>query len=188
MAHPLCHALFTQLELGIKRYTYWAGGQKYFYRPDLLASPCGTGEPCVRRLRRGCDWLQRGGFSKPQHCITMSAKKKKKKKVRVPGRWVLHVPAGAGMDGTTAGAPLASVPLQTHLQLLIWELGVKKNPRHGAWILGEKRANRNNRVRSVQGRAAHGRGWGADTHVELPSPAWAPASTEPHVRVKRTQP
>jgi len=38
MAHPLCHALFTQLELGIKRYTYWAGGQKYFYGPDLLAS------------------------------------------------------------------------------------------------------------------------------------------------------
>lgn len=43
MAHPLCHALFTQLELGIKRYTYWAGGQKYFYRPDLLAGPCRMG-------------------------------------------------------------------------------------------------------------------------------------------------
>lgn len=43
MAHPLCHALFTQLELGIKRYIYWAGGQKYFYRPDLLAGHCRMG-------------------------------------------------------------------------------------------------------------------------------------------------
>lgn len=56
MAHPLCHALFTQLELGIKRYTYWAGGQKYFYSPELLASTCRTWELCVQWLQGECDW------------------------------------------------------------------------------------------------------------------------------------
>lgn len=116
MAHPLCHALFTQLELGIKRYTYWAGGQKYFYRPDLLASPCRTWELCVHRLQWDCDGLRHVGFRELQHCITIS---EKKKIMGVPGRWVLGVPTWAGMDGTTVAAPLTSVPLQTHLQLLI---------------------------------------------------------------------
>lgn len=70
MAHPLCHALFTQLELGIKRYTYWARGQKYFYSRDLLASPCRTRELCVHRLRWECAWLWSAGPRKVQCHIT----------------------------------------------------------------------------------------------------------------------
>lgn len=71
MAHQLCHALFTQLELGIKRYTYWAGGQKYFYRPDLLASPCRMGS-CVYA---GCTGVVTGfGIEDMANCITVSKK------------------------------------------------------------------------------------------------------------------
>lgn len=143
MAHPLCHALFTQLELGIKRYTYWAGGQKYFYRPDLLASPCRTWEPCVHRLQWDCDQLQHVRFSKLQQCTIVS----KKKSECLAGGCCMspHELRRGRMDGTTVAAPLTSVPLQTHLQFLIWYLGVKV-PRHSAWILGEKHANGNNRV------------------------------------------
>lgn len=123
MAHPLCHALFTQLELGIKRYTYWAGGQKYFYRPDLVASPCRTWEPCVHRLQWDCDWLRHVGLSELQHCITVSEKKSE----CLAGGCCMppHELRQGRMDGTTVAAPLTSVPLQTHLQLLIWYLGAK---------------------------------------------------------------
>lgn len=123
MAHPLCHALFTQLELGIKRYTYWAGGQKYFYGPDLLASLCRTWEPCVHWLQWDRDWPQHVGFSKLQHCNTVS---KKNPGCLAGGCCVSpHELRRGGMDGTSVAAPLTSVPLQTHLQLLIWYLGDK---------------------------------------------------------------
>lgn len=75
MAHQLCHALFTQLELGIKRYTSWARGQKYFYSPDLVASPCRTWELCVHGLQWECDWCWSAGLSKVQGHITMAENK-----------------------------------------------------------------------------------------------------------------
>lgn len=42
MAYQLCHALFTQLELGLQGTHIMGRSPKILYRPGLLANPCGT--------------------------------------------------------------------------------------------------------------------------------------------------
>lgn len=100
MAHQLCHALFTQLELGIKRYTYWAGGQKYFYSPDLLASPCRMGS-CVYA---GCTGVVTGfGMEDMANCISVQKNQSgDAQRADTAG----HPSSFGGTDGTTAAAPL----------------------------------------------------------------------------------
>lgn len=160
MAHQLCHALFTQLELGIKRYTYWAKGQKYFYSPDLLAGPCRTWELCVNGLQGECDWRS-AGLSKVQGHITGAENK--------PGR---------------AGGHWASPhePWQGQLLLLHWCLSPSKHIFRcwpGTWgLVGNKWIL----IQKEQSLTCHGvqltAGLGNLCLWALPSPGWTPAPTE----------
>lgn len=123
MAHQLCHALFTQLELGIKRYTYWAGGQKYFYRLIYWLAHAGWGAVCV---------LAALGLLLPSAWrtwqIASQCPKKSESGDARRADTAGHPSSFGGTDGTTAAAPLMSVA-SSAADLIPGG----SNPWHSAW-------------------------------------------------------
>lgn len=157
MAHPLCHALFTQWELGIMRYTYWARGQQYSHRPHLLASPCRTREPRVQRLRWGCDRLLRDGdwlhwgcdMQELANCSIASRCSKKPPNSWVPGKWVLRVTTWAlvgwgGWDNCCCGS--TDICSSQNTSSVTAPIPGCSKPQHRARVLGGKHTHGNKRV------------------------------------------